>query len=108
MFFSRLLSSGMMFLNATVQGVFEGAGGGFYNRVDIVVDGESDFSLNQSSARVGGGDINSGIDCVSCTGCTAYCSDQSARCWHKIDPESQQPQQQTPVCCPSGLQEPVQ
>ena len=31
------------------QGFFEGQGGAFYNRGDIVVDGESYFSLNEAS-----------------------------------------------------------
>lgn len=31
------------------QGFFSGIGGGFYNRGDIVVDGESYFSLNEAS-----------------------------------------------------------
>lgn len=34
------------------QGFFEGLGGAFYNRGDIVVDGESYFSLNESSVGV--------------------------------------------------------
>lgn len=34
------------------QSFFEGTGGGIFNRGDIVVDGESYFTLNESSVSV--------------------------------------------------------
>lgn len=45
--------------------MFEGIGGAFYNRGDIVVDGESHFSLNEASVSVAGNN-DDGICCVPC------------------------------------------
>ena len=34
------------------QGFFSGTGGGIYNRGSIVVDGESNFSLNEAAVKI--------------------------------------------------------
>lgn len=39
----------MLWTYTSQQGFFEGQGGAFYNHGDIVVDGESFFSLNEAS-----------------------------------------------------------
>ena len=48
--------------------MFAGLGGGFYNRGDIVVDGESYFSLNAASVRLKAEGRNACIDCGSLRG----------------------------------------
>lgn len=59
--------------NSTRQGVFAGLGGGFYNRGDIVVDGESYFSLNAASVRLKAEGRNACIDCGSFCGSLLWC-----------------------------------